>query len=385
MNFITDTDPSQTFSIVTTINGSAQDIQRCNLDLIPLVEHLLDGFREETSLRHFVDVQDRFFVAIENSTGLAVALLVLTKETVKFLYVHKSYRRKGLATKLYKEAIEYGEKQPYFEFMYNPMVKEAGKFLKSIGALETFTQDSAEGVSGGKVLVHARRVYLKPGDYQAPKPKPWQQRTLQKNVDLFPIKKDTASKIQQSFKQLVGMAAEETQTPIALDDCEVYVAAHLATDEVFGFVAVERTFSGKNIKMVYVRDDQRRKGIGSVLVEEVIRFGVFQDYTFVAVSKSDKVVQEFFERLSFAVPADPGWKIKGEDKFYVTTGMELNRVRQVEEDRKIIADSKSYVYWDGPQDVTLDGNYDLKELKALVRFIENGGPDKGRMKHEDLK
>jgi Predicted acetyltransferase len=382
MNFITDTDPSQTFSIVTTINGSAQDIQRCNLDLIPLVEHLLDGFREETSLRHFVDVQDRFFVAIENSTGLAVALLVLTKETVKFLYVHKPYRRQGLATKLYKEAVEYGEKQPYFVFMYNPVVKEAGKFLTSIGALDAFLQDSAEGVSGGKVLVHTRRVYLKPGGLHQPKHKPWELHGLPVNVHLeFSSQTTTNLNVKTQLAEMIKLLKEEVGDTEATTEQNYILAVEYPSNTPIGFLTAEQSFACRRLTGVWIKPEYRRKNIATVLVATLISYGTLDDATMAAVGVNNLAAREFFGYVGFE---PTNLSPNKQEQFYRMTNGDLKRQEYLCKDRQTIIDSKSYVYWDGPEEVTLDGSYNLTELKALVRFIENGGPGKGHKKHEEI-
>lgn len=46
---------------------------------------------------------------------------------------------------------------------------------------------------------------------------------------------------------------------------------------------------------------------------------------------------------------------------------------------------ESYVFWepDG-KSVTLDGTYDIEQLKTFIRFMENGGPGKGNCRHDLL-
>jgi len=63
----------------------------------------------------------------------------------------------------------------------------------------------------------------------------------------------------------------------------------------------------------------------------------------------------------------------------------LMSTAQNEKDKKYIAGFKEYIYWEPEGDaVTLDGCFDLDQLRTIVRFMENGGPGKGSCKHEDL-
>lgn len=58
---------------------------------------------------------------------------------------------------------------------------------------------------------------------------------------------------------------------------------------------------------------------------------------------------------------------------------------QNEKDKRYITGFKEYIYWEPEGDcVTLDGCFDLDQLRTLVRFMENGGPGKGGCKHEEL-
>jgi hypothetical protein len=65
---------------------------------------------------------------------------------------------------------------------------------------------------------------------------------------------------------------------------------------------------------------------------------------------------------------------------------EVTVTEQNEKDKEAIAGySESYVYWEpGGDSVTLDGSYDVDQLKTVIRFMENGGPGKGNCKHEEL-
>jgi len=61
-------------------------------------------------------------------------------------------------------------------------------------------------------------------------------------------------------------------------------------------------------------------------------------------------------------------------------------VEQNEADKKVIEDFReSYVFWEpGGKSVTLDGTYDIEQLKILIRFMENGGPGEGNRRHDLL-
>lgn len=61
-------------------------------------------------------------------------------------------------------------------------------------------------------------------------------------------------------------------------------------------------------------------------------------------------------------------------------------ISQNKVDKEAIAEFEEYIYWEPRGEaVTLDGCYDLNELKTIVRFMENGGPGEGGCKHKDLK
>lgn len=215
--------------------------------------------------------------------------------------------------------------------------------------------------------------------------KRYKQRDLPNNLFYWEvITKQSAPVTLQQFKVLVGNCCIETGVELNLEESHVYVVIHKESALPIAFVAVERAFAGKDIKMVFVRKDFRRQGIGAFLVEQVVLFGVFHDTTFALVDENNTVTHEFLESIGFTVISDKAWGTTASGKFYRMTGMDLNRLREWEEDRAIIQESKNWVDWDGPQEVTLDGHFDLKELKALVRFIENGGPGDKTCKHEEL-
>lgn len=212
----------------------------------------------------------------------------------------------------------------------------------------------------------------------------YKPRTPPEGIELLAVTKQTPGINQEHLAKLLELSKLETQLFINLYDSNVIVAIDNKTLLPVGFVAVERSFAGKFIRTLFIHPDYRRKGIGSLLVEQVVKLGVFHDATFVEVAIECTVAQELFECIGFVAQTYPNCGKALGHKVYRLTGVEHNAVVQLEEDRQTISNAKQYVHWSGSDEVTLDGSFDIKELKAVVRFMENKGPGTRHIKHQDL-
>lgn len=211
-----------------------------------------------------------------------------------------------------------------------------------------------------------------------------QVKSLPENVFLMEAPHDKfRDYLNTQVEELIVKLHQEIGTPL-VDKLDAYsvvfeeIKGHPA--RVVGFLIFEKLRFERTASVFYVAPEYRRKGIMTYLFDNALHY--MGNRTAVAIQfVGAQPDGEAFAKAFRFWQDDP---VNGVDHWFMPKGLYQSR-KDAAEERKVITDMKQYVRWHGKDEVTIDGDFSVQDLRTTVSFMERGGPGDSFCEHKELK